>query len=426
MVYLPRVLDGVLAHALAKMPAIAIDGPKAVGKSASAERLARTVLRLDRPEELLILQADRERIDRLERPVLIDEWQLDPPVWDAVRRSVDIDRAPGRFLLTGSANPREARIHSGAGRIARVRMRPLSFAERQVEAPTVSLRDLLHGSAPDIEGHTHVGLEDYITEMLSSGFPGIRTDPEQTRASQLDSYLSLTLSQEVPALGVGRRRSTSLEAWLRAYAAASSTTASFESIAAAVSREVRPTRPTINEYRDALSQLWLLDEVPAWVPSGHELSRLGRAPKHQLADPALAARLLRVGRSTLLGANSAAERSASYRQLRRAPLLGALFESLATLSVRSYAQPVSGDVGHLRTHSGDREIDLIIEGPDGRVLAIEVKLAAAIDDHDVRHLRWLRSQLGDDNVGCVVITSGSFAYRRSDGIAVVPLALLGP
>lgn len=423
--YLPRVIDRYLETAVSGLPAVAIDGAKGIGKSASAERLARSVLRLDRPDDLEIVRADRERIGRLEHPVLIDEWQLDPPIWDTVRRSVDADRSPGRFILTGSANPRGTTIHSGAGRIVRMRMRPLSLAERQRENPTVSLSSLLAGNAEPIDGHTDLGLEDYVDEILASGLPGIRTSDASTHAVQLDSYLSYALSHEVPALGAVVRRPRALEAWLRAYAAASSTSASFEKIADAVAKGVRPTRVTIGDYREALSQLWLLDEVPAWVPHGSELSRLGQAPKHQLADPAFAARLLRANKETLLNASTTVDRSKAYERIRKGPLLGALFESLATLSVRVHAQPLGVDVSHLRTHTGDHEVDLVVEASDGRVLAIEVKLTSTVDDGDVRHLNWLQDKMGDAVVDRVIVTTGSYAYRRLDGVAVVPLALLG-
>lgn len=425
MTHLPRVLDAALDSAIAGLPAVALDGAKGVGKSATAERLATSVLRLDRPDDLAILQADRSRIDRLEAPVLIDEWQLDPPIWDAVRRSVDANRDPGRFVLTGSANPRDTNLHSGAGRIVRMRMRPLSFAERQRETTTVSFGSLLAGEAGVIEGRSGVRLDGYVEEILASGLPGIRTSDPRSRAALLDSYLSYAVSHEVPALGAVVRRPRALEAWLRAYAAASSSPASFEKVAAAVSKEVRPTRVTIGDYREALSQLWLLDEVPAWVPHGSELNRLGQAPKHQLADPALAARLLRVTRETLLNATTTVDRSKAFERIRTGPLLGALFESLVTLSVRVFAEPVNGAVSHVRTHSGDHEVDLIVEGPDGRVLAIEVKLASTVDDGDVRHLHWLRDKIGDELVDRVIVTTGEYAYRRADGVAVVPLALLG-
>ncbi|MFC7457552.1 DUF4143 domain-containing protein [Brachybacterium sp. GCM10030267] len=254
----------------------------------------------------------------------------------------------------------------------------------------------------------------------------MRLAAESARNDLLDSYLSFAVEREMPALGTVVRRPQALTAWLRAYAAASSTTASFEAIADAVSRDARPRRATIADHREALGQLYLLDEVPAWAPFGKELSRLGGAPKHQLADPALAARLLRVGPDALISASGIADTSPSFRALRRGPLLGSLFESLATLCVRVYAQPHRANVVHLRTHGGDHEIDMILEREDGRILAIEVKLSSSIDDEDVRHLHWLEDKLGEDVVDRIVLTTGRTAYRRADGTAVVPLALLGP
>lgn len=424
--YLDRVVDGELTALVAGLPAVAIQGPKGVGKTASAERLAASVLQLDRPGQLATLLGDRSVIDRLDPPLLIDEWQLDPPIWDAVRRSVDADRTAGRFILTGSANPRDARIHSGAGRIVNLRMRPLSFAERQIERPTVSLAALARGKADVIGGQTRITLAEYTQEILASGFPGIRTDKAAFRRRQLSSYLDHALADEVPALGNVIRRPESLRAWLRAYAAAASSTASFEAIADAVSPTTRPVRDTVIDYRDALTQLWLLDPVPAWSPRGTGVKRLGSSPKHQLADPALAARLLGASERKLLGSDTEADRRPEYQRLRDGPLLGALFESLVTLSVRVYTQPLDLEVAHLRTHRGEHEIDLILTTEDGDVIAIEVKLAEAINDHDVRHLNWLHDKLGDSLTERVIITTGPYAYRRQDGVAVIPFALLGP
>lgn len=156
----------------------------------------------------------------------------------------------------------------------------------------------------------------------------------------------------------------------------------------------------------------LLDPVPGWAPRGSATARLQQAPKHQLADPALAARLLGLSATTLATPRGAA-------------MAGPLFESLATLTVRVAAQAAQARVGHLRTRNGDHEVDLVVEGPDAQVLAIEVKLAAAVEDADVKHLVWLRGQLRESLVDALVITTGTRAYRRPDGIAVVPLALLG-
>lgn len=210
---------------------------------------------------------------------------------------------------------------------------------------------------------------------------------------------------------------------MRAYAAATSTTASYERIrdAATAGESEKPARSTTIPYRDALECLWVLDPVPAWLPSRGPIRRLASAPKHQFADPALAARLLGATADNLL-----AGRADGAGVLRGGSLLGALFESLVTLSVRVYAQAAEAVVGHLRTRAGEHEVDLVVERSDGRVVALEVKLAREVSDIDVRHLRWLRHQIGDDLLDAAVITTGDRAYRRPDGVAVIPAALLAP
>jgi hypothetical protein len=209
---------------------------------------------------------------------------------------------------------------------------------------------------------------------------------------------------------------------MAAYAAATSTTASFEKIRNAATSELgeTPTRPAVLPYRDLLGQLWILDPVEPWLPTRNRLKRLTSPPKHHLTDPALAARLLGVEADTLLKG-----RAAGPGISRDGPLLGALFESLATLCLRVYAQRARARLAHLRTWSGEHEVDLIVERGQS-VVAIEVKLGQVADDRDVRHLLWLREQLGDELADAVVVTTGRHAYRRRDGIAVVPLALLGP
>lgn len=247
-----------------------------------------------------------------------------------MRRLVDDGAPPGRFLLTGSAAPVDAPTHSGAARIVRLRMRPLSLAERRLTAPVVGLGDLLSGRRPDVSGECPLGLPDYAEEIAA------------------------------------------------------------------------------------------LDPVPGWVPSFTPLARLAAAPKHHLADPGLAAHLLGLDPAGLL----------SGRRPRTArgegPLLAQLFESLVTLSIRVYAQRHRASVSHLRTRDGGHEVDLIVERPDGGVLAVGARLAMTVDDSDVRHLLWLRDKLGGDLMDAVVVTSGPYAYRRPDGVAVLPAALLGP
>jgi len=341
-----------------------------------------------------------------------------------VRRAVDDDGSSGRFLLTGSATPNTAPTHSGADRIVSVRMRRLSLAERLDRPPTVSLTDLLSGRQSPLGGATAFTVSHDAEEIVLSGFPGMGGLTERASRAQLDGYVTRIVQREfVEYAGHAVRNEGALRRWLTAFAAATSTTASYETIrdAATAGDAHKPAKSTTIPYRSTLERLWIIDEVPAWLPSHNHLRRLATSPVHQLADPAIAARLLGVTASSLL------ENTPTAVPIPRdGTLLGALFESLVTLSVRVYAQAAEAMVGHLRTRGGEHEIDLIAERADGRVVAIEVKLSRTVDDNDVRHLRWLQRQLGPNVLDAIVVTTGTEAYRRRDGIGVVPAALLGP
>lgn len=415
MEYLPRTVDLELDELLPLAPAIAIEGAKGVGKSATALRRVGHHLFLDDVSQRELVEADPNLGALPDGGVLVDEWQRVPAVWDAVRRHVDRGAAPGRFLLTGSATPiHGVDTHSGAGRILSLRMRPMALHERGLTTPTVSLAGLLAGVSTPIEGETTWTLVDYTRAITTSGFPGIFTAAPRLRTAQLDAYIARIVDRDLPEQGLAVRRPATLLRWLRAYAAASSTTTAYSRIldAATAGDGSQPAKTTTITYRDLLTRLWILDPVPGWSHSRNPLSRLQQAPKHQLTDPALAARLLNLTETGLLRASGAA-------------MTGPLFESLATLTVRVGAQAAQASVGHLRTRNGDREVDLVVEGVDGQVLGIEVKLAASVTDADVRHLLWLREQRPEDVVDLVIVTTGRHAYRRRDGVAVVPLALLG-
>ena len=421
--YLPRVVDEELDALLPALAALSLEGPKGVGKTATALRRASTIHRLDDAGQRAVVAAEPARLVSGKQPVLIDEWQRLPESWDVVRRAVDADPRPGQFLLTGSAAPTEQPTHSGAGRIVTVRMRPLTLAERGVGEPTVSLRELLTGRRPRIGGATDVSLSNYAAEIVASGFPGLRTLSGRPLRAQLDGYLARIAERDFDEMHRRVRNPSALRRWLTAYAAATSTTASHETIrdAATSGEGHKPARSTTQPYRDALEQLWIIEPLLAWLPTRNAIARLSAPPKHHLADPALAARLLGADADALLEAASLGPPFP-----RDATLLGNLFESLVTLCIRVQAQAAEASVKHLRTKGGEREVDLIVERADHRILAVEVKLARTVRDDDVRHLRWLASSVGDDLLDAVVVTTGSEAYRRADGIAVVPAVLLGP
>jgi hypothetical protein len=299
----------------------------------------------------------------------------------------------------------------------------MGLSERGLVSPTVSLADLATGARARVTGHSELSLADYTEEIVRSGFPAIRGLNSRLRRQALDSYLDRILERDFLELGQRVRRPATLRAWLAAYAAATSTPTRFERIrdAATPGSADPPAQSTTAGYREVLTRLWLLDPVPGWLPTRNPFGRLRSAPKHHLADPALAACLLDADPGGLL--SGSADRGEVPRD---GTLLGALFESLVTLSVRVLAQAAEMGVYHLRTREGRHEVDLILRRRDGKILAFEVKLSPSVSDADVRHLVWLRNELGEDLLDAGVITTGSDAYRRRDGFAVIPASLLGP
>ncbi|MEZ5264704.1 MAG: DUF4143 domain-containing protein [Acidimicrobiales bacterium] len=422
--YQRRTVDDELDELIAAgAAAIAIEGAKAVGKSATALERIETAFLLEDPIARQLVEADPRRLDT-GRPVLVDEWHHLPVTWDVVRRAVDAGAAPGQFLLTGSMSALNPGTHSGAGRIVTVRMRPMALCERGVGEPSVSLAELLTGRRAEVGGETDVDLERYVDEVARSGFPDIRTKADRLRRAQLRGYLQRVIDRDFPDIRGRRvRNPAALRRWLAAYAAATATVTSYERVrdAATSGEGDKPSRTATQPYRDTLEALYILDPVPAWLPTSNHIAELASAPKHHLVDPALAVTLLGLGPGALLSGDQG-----SVPVPRDGAFLGALFESLVALGVRVFAQAAEASVGHLRTHRGEHEIDLIVEREDGKVVAIETKLSGTVDDADVKHLRWLGSELGTDLLDAVVVTTGPYAYRRPDGIAVVPAALLGP
>lgn len=413
--YLPRILDTHLDRLLPHASAIAVDGPKGVGKTETAARRAQVQFALDDESQRAVLSSDIHFRRAPSGTLLIDEWQRLPAVWDSVRRAVDNGVPPGRFLLTGSATPHADTLpHSGAGRIMSVRMRPMALCERGVTTPTVSLSALLRGDEAEIAGTTDWVGSNYFDEIVSSGFPGIRSAHESIREELLEAYLARVIDRDLPDHGVKVRRPETLRRWLASYAAASSSVTSYSKIlnGTTAGDGQTPAKTTTIAYRDHLSSLWLLDPTPGWSTSLSRYGNLLQAPKHQLADPALSARLLRLSNRTL-------------NSRRGAYMAGPLFESLTWLTLAVVASHHRAKLYHLRQHGGGREVDYILEGRDGQIVGVEVKLASNVDSHDVRHLLWLRDMYPDDVIDLVVVTAGPHAYRRPDGIAVVPLALLG-
>lgn len=423
MAYQPRIIDDELERLLRGLPAISVEGARGIGKTETSRRHARTTYQLDHPLTLEQVHARPDMLTQGEPPVLVDEWQRYEPSWDLIRRAVDEHNRPGSFLLTGSARPPRSQTHPGAGRIRIIDMRPMSLAERGVDVPTVSLGALLRGGTPTLGGGTDITFDDYVNEIVGSGFPGIRTLPPELRAGQLESYVANIVHHDLAAAGYGVRDPELFRQWLAAFADATATRTTHTKIArsaTSVSGET-PSRPTYEKYHTALTQLKITDVLKPWRPRTNPLGQLLVSPVHHLVDPALVPPLLGIDLEGLL-----AGEQGTFASDHEGTLVGRLFESLLVQSVRVYAQHAGATVWGLRTRDGNHEVDLIVQRRDGRVVAIEVKLSAAADADAIAHLHWLRRKLGTRLLDAIIITTGTHAFRRSDDIGVVPAALLGP
>ncbi len=300
-------------------------------------------------------------------------------------------------------------------------MRPLSWAERRPNDATVSMAQLLTGEGGHLAGESDARLADYTDEILASGFPGLRDLSPRPRTLQLDSYVTRIVQRELVDAGLQVRRPDALRAWLTAYAAATSTDASYATILDAATPGVaeKPARATVDTYREHLTRLYVLDPLPAWTPAFNPIKRLTLSAKHHLVD-----RRSPPASSGWDAPDSSRGREAGLRRdglVARGPLRIARRTECPGLRRRRHCARLPS------AHQADRS-----RGRPGRRgrrptrLAIEVKLSESVTDHDVRHLNWLQQQLGDLVVDRVVITTGKTAYRRRDGVAVIPFALLGP
>lgn len=338
-------------------------------------------------------------------------------LWDQLRRLID-EKVHTRFLITGSATPiTDVNTHSGAGRIVSLRLRPLALSERAETQPSIYLRDIFSGAplSTPITGESNFSYLDYAREICATGFPEITHLPPRVRRVSIDGYITRLVDRDLPEQGVMIRRPDALRAWLSAYAGATATTASYIKIlsAALPNEGEQPSKSAANNYRSLLEKLWILDPLPAWLPTYTPLARLAKAPKHHLADPGLAAYLIGVSEETLTSGEPGT-----------LEVFEQLFESLMLLTLRGAAGSCEARVYHFRSKSGDREIDAVMERYDGKVVAFEAKSSALVDANDVKHLNWLGAQLGSRLLDKVVVYTGKYAYRRPDGVAVIPLALL--
>lgn len=414
--YRPRVVDAELDRRLSSAGAVLIEGPKACGKTATATRHARTVIRLDTDasSRTAVDVAPSILLDR-EPPVLFDEWQTAPALWNLVRREVD-DRSParGQFILTGSATPNDdVNRHSGAGRFSTLRMRPMSLYESGHSSGTVSLAALFDGENA-LSADSGMTVPELVDRITSGGWPALIEADANDAAEWVRDYLNQLVEVDIQQLGA-RRDPANLRRLLNSLGRAVGTDTTVTALAKDVGGAEGPTsRNTIDAYLTALGRLMIVEDVPAWAPHMRSTTPLRSSATRYLADPSLGVAALGMGRQRLLADLNAT---------------GFHFEALVVRDLRVYAQPLGGTLHHWRDNNG-HEIDAVVTIADGRWGAFEVKMNPADADSAAASLNRFAqkidtSRVGDPSVLGVITTTG-IAYRRRDRVDVLPIATLGP
>jgi uncharacterized protein len=407
--YVRRAVDGLLDEMLVAFSAISLVGPRAAGKTTTAVRRAGTVLRLDRPNVRTAIAADPDAmLQGLPGPVVIDEWQEVPDVLGAVKRSVDDDPRPGRFILTGSVRAElENRLWPGTGRILQVPMYGFSVRELRGRAagPTFIDRVAAGGvSAVEAQGD-ELNIRGYLDLMLEGSFPepALRT-PSAARGRWFEGYVEQMIARDVPAIAP-RRDPELLRRYLSALAVNGAGLVADESLREAAGINAKTAR----EYQVLFQRMFVLDVVPAWF--SNRIKRLVKMPKRYLVDPALVAAVLGLGHDAIL-----------YNP----DMLGRLLDTFVAAQLR--AELAVSELGprlyHLREEHGRREIDLIIETASGLVIGIEIKASATVTSPDARHLAWLRDEIGDAFAAGIVLHTGPYVFPLGDRLVAAPVSAL--
>lgn len=414
--YLPRFADAELVTRLRATGAVLVEGPRGCGKTQTALRVASSAVRLDRDRAARrSAELNPALILNGTRPRLIDEWQLVKDVWNEVRGDVDDHpEETGRYILTGSAVPQDDETrHTGALRITRLRMRPMSLAESGHSSKTVSLAALFAG-ADVAAADPGLDIRDIAERLVIGGWPALvrRAPADAMIATQ--GYLDETRRVDLDRLDAPRHDPDNVARVLRSLARHTATEASASTVAADVAGAdgKAVNYHTVIDYVKALTRLFVVEDLPAWAPALRSRGVLRSSVTRHFVDPSLAAAALDAGPERLLADTET---------------LGPLFESLVIRDLRIYGQAIGASVYHYRENTG-AEADAILQVRSGKWAAIEVKLGQGDIDKGARNLRRVAANVDPGRHGepvfLAVVTGWGYAYRRPDGVFVIPVGCL--
>lgn len=418
--YKKRIVDELLLFSLESKGAVLIEGAKWCGKTTTATQVAKSVLNMQDPRTIqqnrTLAQVNPILLLRGETPRLIDEWQLAPQLWDAIRFEVDQRDAFGQFILTGSTTPPDVSQihHSGVGRFTKLLMRPMTLFESGESTGDVSLKHLFEGKEP--EGSSTLDIETLAFVTCRGGWPKSLGVSERVALQQARDYVQLVEDSDISLVDRVKRNRYFTQHLLRAYARVVATQASLESIARDLSNEVRISTHTTTSYLEALRKLFVVEEAAAWCPNLRAKAPVRTSPTRYFVDPSIGAASLGVGPQDLLCDLNT---------------LGLLFENLCFRDLRVYAELLDGTVLHYRDKS-ELECDAVVHLRNGSYGLIEMKLGGdRLIEEGVKTLQKLAARLEPSSMKppsflAVLTGVGDFAYRRKDGVCVIPIGSLRP
>jgi len=414
--YISRISDSLLNELIESTGAVLVEGAKWCGKTQSSLQLANSVVFMQDPDEGpgYLAMADTKPSLLLEGdpPLLLDEWQMAPVIWDAVRFAVDKRGLMGQFILTGSTTPTDNQTaHSGTGRIARMLMRPMSLYESNESSGKVSIKDLFDGKT-DIGAKSTLTIEQLAHAICRGGWPAAVVSRKQSPRIAMN-YVDAIINLDVQRVDGVEKDPERVRTLLQSLSRNISTLATAKTIMDDMQvNESSMTDKTLSSYLNALRRIYVIEDVPAWQPSLRSKTSIRTTNKRQFVDPSIATAALRTNANGLL---------------RDFETFGFLFESLCTRDLRVYAQASDGTVFHYRDKS-ELESDLIIKLHDGRWAAVEVKLGMKQIEEAAANLIKLRQKIDTEKMNqpsfLMVLTGGQVAYKRSDGVLVVPIGCL--
>lgn len=419
MKYIPRIADDILRKDLAIFGAVQIMGPKFCGKTETAKQQAKSQINLQTDKSAANAMASDPRLLLIgDTPRLVDEWQEYPLIRNIVRHEVDEREERGQFILTGSSTPNdatEATLHSGAGRMSRIRMRTMTWSELGWSNGSVKLTNILAGNKIE-SAVTKTSVQHVIEHIVIGGWPEYINDGEEVARRKNRAYVNNVIESDISRISGINRDPTRVRKIFESYARNIATPAKISTIASDATEEKGVTeldRKTVTSYLGDLTRLMIIDDLPAWNTHIRSSAKLRVTPKRHLADPSLAVAVLNLSSDALI-------KDLNYA--------GFLFESQVVHDLRVYAEALEATAYYYRDSDGD-EVDVIIETPNHKFAAFEVKLGIGAVEEAVESLNRFKDKLTDkkqeDLISLNVIVSSGFAATRPDGINIIPLDALG-